>query len=355
VSGPPETAAPPAADGVPIPEDSAGESYAEPTKRPKASFRRIFGFGELGVVLALIVLVAVVGGFHRQFLQSDSLLGTLQTASFVAIIAYGMVFVLAMSEIDLSVGGTYAFAVIIAAKLMGEQHVNPWLAAAIAILVAGVLGAINGLLAWLLRLPLIIITLGTLSAYRGVVTVVSNAQPVQNLPVQSSFFRFLGGNQLGIPAAAWAAVILLVVLSVTFKKTRFGIMVRAIGSNHQAASFSGIPAARIRLYAITLTGLLAGVSAVLSLAYFQGADPTIGTGLELQVIAAAIIGGTAVSGGSGTVLGALIGALIVAVINGGLVFFSIPTNWSDLVTGAVILIAVGSDSFLRRRRLMRAG
>lgn len=326
----------------------------ESTRRPGIRLRRLFGFGELGVVVALLVLVAVVGGFHHQFLKSDSLLGTLQTASFVAIIAYGMVFILAMTEIDLSVGGTYAFAVIIAAKLMGEQHVNPWLAAAISILAGGVLGAINGLLAWLLRLPLIIITLGTLSAYRGVVTVISNAQPVQNLPVDSSFFTFLGGNQLGIPAAAWAAVILLIVLSVLFKRTRFGIMVRAIGSNHQAASFSGIPAARIRLYAITLTGLLAGVSAVLSLAYFQGADPTIGTGLELQVIAAAIIGGTAVSGGTGTVLGALIGALIVAVINGGLVFFSIPTNWSDLVTGAVILIAVGSDSFLRRRRLLRA-
>lgn len=325
---------------------------AQPTRVP-FSVRKLIGFSELGVVLALIVLVIVVGAFRPRFLSAGSLLGTLQTASFVAIIAYGMVFALAMTEIDLSVGGTYAFSIIVAAKLMAEHNVNPWLAAGVAVVVAGLMGAFNGLLAWLLRLPLIIITLGTLSAFRGLVTVASNAQPVQNLPLTSSFFSVLGGSHLGVPTAAWAAIILLIVLTVVFKKTRFGAMVRAIGSNRQAASFSGIPAARIRLYVICLIGVLAGVSGVLSLAYFQGADPTIGTGLELQVIAAAIIGGTAVSGGTGTVVGALVGALIVAVINGGLVFFSIPTTWSDLVTGTVILIAVGSDSFLRRRRLLR--
>jgi ribose transport system permease protein len=299
--------------------------------------------------LALIALIVVIGVLQPRVLGAASLLSTLQTASFVAIVAYGMVFLLAMTEIDLSVGGIYACSLIAAAKLMGEFGINPWIAGVIGVGVGAALGAVNGLLSWALGLPLIIITIGTLSAYRGLVIVTTDALPVKGIPVNDSFFEVLGGRWFGIPVAAWFAIILMVLLSILFHKTPFGMMVRAVGSNREAARFSGIPVNRIRLYAITLTGALAGLSGILSLAYFEGADPTIGTGFELQVIAAAIIGGTAVSGGSGTVVGALLGALIVAVINSGLVYFQVPTTYTDLITGIVILIAVGSDSLLRKR------
>jgi ribose transport system permease protein len=317
--------------------------------KPVPVIQRIVRLNEFGVGLALVALIVVIGALQPRFLGPASLLSTLQTASFVAIVAYGMVFILAMTEIDLSVGGIYACSLIAAAKLMGEFGVNPWIAGVIGVGVGALLGALNGALSWLLGLPLIIITLGTLSLYRGLVIVATDAQPVQGIPVNDSFFEMLGGRWFGVPVAAWFAIILMVVLSVLFHKTRFGTMVRAIGSNREAARFSGIPVNRIRLYAITLTGALAGISGILSLAYFEGADPTIGTGFELQVIAAAIIGGTAVSGGSGTVVGALLGALIVAVINSGLVYFQVPTTYTDLITGIVILIAVGSDSLLRKR------
>jgi ribose transport system permease protein len=231
---------------------------------------------------------------------------------------------------------------------------NPYLAALLAIGVAALMGLANGVLANLFRIPVIIVTLGTLSMYRGLVTVISDGKPVENIPIGSSFFTKLGGDLLGFPVAGWVVLVLGVVLSVAFNRTRFGTMVRAIGSNHLAARFSGIPAGRIRLYALMLIGALAGLSGVLSLAYFQGADPTIGVGFELQVIAAAIIGGTAVSGGSGTVPGALLGALIVAVINSGLIFFSVNSNWSNFVTGSVIVVAVGTDALIRRRRVTRA-
>lgn len=317
--------------------------------------KRLFAFEELGITLALVALVLLIGAFHGGFLRQNNLLNVLQTASFVAIIAYGMVFLLAMGELDLSAGGTYALSTILSAKWMAGGGMNPWLAVVLGIGVGAGLGAVNGILSALLRLPLIIVTLGTLSAYQGLATVASNAGPIQNLPTGSSFYTGLGQNQLGLPVAAWAALVLVVVLSFAFTKTRFGTMVRAVGSNRQAAAFSGIPAGRIRIYAATLTGALAAVSGMLALGYFQGADPTIGgTVLELQVIAAAVIGGTAISGGTGTVPGALIGALIVAVINSGLLFFAIPSNWSDFVTGAVILVAVGTDSLLRHRRRARA-
>jgi ribose transport system permease protein len=298
------------------------------------------------------VIVLAIGLTHSKFFANTAVSSNIRTAAFVAIVAYGMVFLLAMTEIDLSVGGIYAVTIMLAAKWM--TSIDPFLAAGLAILVGVGLGCVNGVLANFFRIPVIIITLGTLSMFRGLVQVVSGGKPVTGIPLDSSFFTKLGGNTLGIPTAGWIVVILGIVLTFVFKKTRFGAMVRATGSNRQAAEFSGIPTRRIRLYALMLIGGLAGLAGVLSLAYFQGADPTVGAGYELQVIAAAIIGGTAIAGGSGTVPGALIGALIVAVINSGLIFFSIDSNWTNFVTGAVIVVAVGSDALVRRRRASRA-
>jgi ribose transport system permease protein len=338
--------------GSPVTGTTSPPRAPAPSRGLLAQIRRLLSFEELGTAIALAALVLLIGAFHPDFLAKDVLLGTLRTAAFVAIIAYGMVFLLAMTELDLSVGGIYAVSIVLAAKWMSSM--DPYLAALLAIGVAVAMGLLNGLLTNVFRIPVIIITLGTLSMYRGLVTVISDGKPVDGIPIDSSFFTTLGGDLFGVPVAGWIVLVLGVVLTVVFNRTRFGAMVRAIGSNRQAAEFSGIPVGRIRIYALMLVGGLAGLSGVLSLSYFQGADPTIGIGLELQVIAAAIIGGTAVSGGTGTVPGALLGALIVAVINSGLVFFSVGSNWSNFVTGAVIVVAVGTDALVRRRRADRA-
>lgn len=347
-----ETSTTPAVATSPNSAGSPPPAAASAGERVREGIRRAFQVEELGPLLALIALVVFIGGFHSDFLDKDVLLNTVRSAAFVAIVAYGMVYLLAMTEIDLSVGGIYALCIMLAAKWMSS--IDPWVAALLAICVGVALGAVNGVLCNLFKIPVIIITLGTLSMFRGLVQIVSSGKPATGIPLDSSFFEKLGGDLLGVPTAAWVVVVLGVILTFVFKKTRFGAMVRAVGSNHQAAEFSGIPVLRIRLYALMLVGGLAGLAGVLSLAYFQGADPTVGAGFELQVIAAAIIGGTAVSGGTGTVPGALIGALIVAVINSGLIFFSIDSNWTNFVTGAVIVIAVGSDALVRRRRAARA-
>ena len=344
---PQPVAPPPGSAGAP--SRAEGESGLD---RARAVLGRVFAIDEIGPLLALVALVALIGSFHSEFLEKDVILNTLRSAAFVAITAYGMVFLLAMTEIDLSVGGIYALTIMLAAKWMSS--INPWVAALLAIGVAIACGAFNGVLANVFRIPVIIITLGTLSMFRGLVQIVSGGKPATGIPLDSSFFTKLGGDTLGFPTSIWIVVVIGVILTFVFKKTRFGAMVRATGSNHHAAEFSGIPTRRIRLYALMLVGGLAGLAGVLSLAYFQGADPTVGAGYELQVIAAAIIGGTAVSGGTGTVPGALIGALIVAVINSGLIFFSIDSNWTNFVTGAVIVVAVGSDALVRRRRASRA-
>ncbi|UGS37287.1 ABC transporter permease [Capillimicrobium parvum] len=322
---------------------------AAPSAPQDGRWRRSVRLQELGPLLGLVAIVLVIGVTHSRFFSDTVIMSNVRTASVVAIIAFGIVFLLAMTEIDLSVGGIYGVCFYLAAKLMGDSSVDPYLAAVIALAAGVAMGAFNGVAANAFRVPVIIVTLGTFSLYRGLVSVISGGEATPTLPVDSSFFTTFGGDWLGIPVIGWFAVVIGAVLTFVMQKTRFGVMVRAVGSNREAARFSGIPSGRVRLYALMLTGLLAALSGVLSLAYFEAGDPSIGRGLELNVIAAAIIGGTSLSGGTGSVPGALIGALIVAAITSGLVFFKVDPLWGDVVTGIVILVAVGIAGLLRRQ------
>lgn len=321
------------------------------TRQPGA-MRRSFRLQEAGVVGVLIVLVAVVAIPHPSFVGSQSLTNLAQQSAFFGTIALGMVFLLAMREIDLSVGGNYAVCTIAAAYLVRSGW-NPWMAAGVAVLLGGFLGAINGILSNLFKIPIIIISLGTLTAYQGIARVISNSSPISGQPIETSFYQDLGATYLGIPAVVWLMVIACVILTLIFTRSRYGFAVRAVGSNERAARLTGYHIGRIRLISTILIGLLCGLSAVFTLAYFGSADPGVGSGYELSVIAAAIIGGTGLAGGSGSVPGALIGALIISTIGGGLTQFGVPSNWGNIATGIVILATVGADAVLRRRSANR--
>ena len=325
-------------------------SPASGMSRARRAFLRVLTLQEIAPAAALVVLVLVVGLSHPQFFSSLSIQASIEVAALTAITAVGAVFLLAMGEIDISVGGTYGICFLVCAKL-GIHGMNMYLAALVAIALGAALGLANGVLVWLVKAPTIIITLGTYSLYAGLVQVISGGNQIgQGLPTGGSFFTALGGNLLGIPVVGWVAVALCVVLTVVLNKSRPGAMIRAAGSNRSAAEFSGIPVNRLRIYCLMLTGALAGLAGVLNLTYAQGGDSSVGTGYELQVVAAAIIGGTAITGGTGSVPGGLIGALLVATINSGLVFFNVNPLWHNVVTGAVILMAVGSTALLAHRR-----
>jgi ribose transport system permease protein len=302
-----------------------------------------------GVMVSLLTLVLVIGTFRPAFLSAASLTNLGQQAALYGVMALGMVFLLSMREIDLSVGSIYALCVITAAVLM-RSGLDPWLGALVGLVLGVALGACNGLLANVLGLPTIIVTLGSIQMFRGLTFLVSDGRGVSGLPLDHPFFTIFGGRLLGLPMAIWAAVVLTVFLHVLYRWTRFGFLVRAIGSNEEAARMSGIPIERIRLLALMLMGGLCGIAGMLTLAFFQAADPNLGVGWELLVIASAIIGGTGLAGGSGTVVGALLGALIISVIRSGLIQFGVTANWSTFVTGAVIIAAVAIDAFVRRRR-----
>ena len=307
---------------------------------------------ELGVIVALGILVALIGAIKPAFVDPDNLLNLTASNTFVGILSLGMVFLLAMREIDLSIGWMFNFSAVIAALAI-RNGLDPFLAAGLGVAFGALLGLINGVLAVGLRLPVLIVTLGTLSMYRGLSLVVNDSRAV--VPPREvrddPFFALLTTDVFGrIPFVTVVFVALAVVLHVVLHKTRFGYRTLAVGSNPEAARLAGIPIGRTRIQVLVLMGAVCGLSGVLFVGFRGAVDPNSGADFLLPVIAAVIIGGTPLAGGAGTVLGTVIGVLIFAVINSGVVFLGIDAVWSTFVTGFVTVVAVGVDQLVRQRR-----
>jgi ribose transport system permease protein len=312
---------------------------------------------EFGVLVALVVLVAFIGSLHPNFLEPFNVLRIVSSSAFFGMLALGMVFLLALGEIDLSVGWNFNFSAVVAAKVM-VIGADPWLAALAGVAFGATLGLVNGLLAVGLRLPAIIVTLGTFSMFHGLSLVLNESKAVIPPPEagDSSFFTVMNTKFFGlVPVVAIVFAALAVLLHGVLHRTRFGYRVQAIGSNPEAARLTGIPIGWTRVQALVLMGAICGLSGALFVGFRGAIDPTSGGEFLLIVIAAAIIGGTPLSGGSGTVIGALFGVLIIAVISSGIIFFGIDATWSTFVTGAVIVVAVALDQLVRLRRKRAEG
>jgi ribose transport system permease protein len=340
------------------------KAEAPPTARQRRRERGLSGasgrvlgpllrWDAMGALIATIALVAITGLLRPEFLTVPQLLDVAQSAVYVGLLAGGLSFLLAMRELDLSVGSTFALTLTGSALLM-QGGLNPWLAAGAGVVAGALLGLNNAIIVHIVSIPTIVASLATLSLYRGLALALSGGQQVTELPFESSFFQVLGGRTLGIPSAVWVLVFVTILLTVLLRHTAFGYRVRSIGSNPEAAVFAGISVARTRTQVLVLVGALAGLAGVLGLAFFASGDPNIGVGLELQAIAAAIIGGTALRGGKATVVGAVIGGFLLSVVTSALAYFDIPANWNAFATGTVILAAVSVDGILRRRRTRKA-
>jgi ribose transport system permease protein len=317
--------------------------------------RRALEVESNSVLVATIALIVFIGILHPDFLAWGQLKEVVQNSAYVGIIAAGMAFLISMREIDLSVGSMFGLALVISALLM-QHGMNPWLAGLIGVLLGCAMGLFNAILVQFVAIPAIVATLATLSMYRGLSQALSDGEQVTGLPAGNSFFTFLGGDFAGLPVSVWVLILVTIVLTVVLRFTPYGYRVRAIGSNPEAATFSGISIPRVRVQTLVLVGGLAGLSGMLALAFFISGDPNIGTGFELQAIAAVVIGGTPLRGGSATVVGAVLGSILLSAVNSGLAYFDVPVNWSNFATGAVILAAVALDSLIRgRRRHRRTG
>lgn len=308
---------------------------------------------ETGVALALFALVVIVGVLRPNFLQPLTLFQQLSGAAFIGMLALGMVFVVVIRDIDLSIGWMFNFSAVIAAKLM-VAGVDPWIAAAVGVAFGGLLGLINGGLAVALRIPVIIVTLGTLSMYRGLSLVVNESRAVVPPDKTSSFFALFDIKVFGlIPSVAIIFLVVAFLMHLLLHRTRFGYRVQAMGSNPEAARLGGIPVDRTRILVLVLMGLICGLTGAMFLGFREAIDPVTGGDYLLPVVAAVIIGGTPLSGGRGTIVGAVLGALIIQVITTGILFLGVDVKWSTFVTGAVIILAVAVDQLVRRQRERR--
>lgn len=334
------------------PPTSGGTRLTLALRRIDPAVRRLTQAESTSALLATIALVVLIGVLHRDFFNPGQIRDMLQSSVYVGLLAAGMSFLLAMREIDLSVGAMFGLTLITSAVLI-RNGVNPWLAVGAGIVLGAFLGLINALVVQFIAIPAIVATLATMQVFRGLAVAWSNGQQVNGLPLHSSFFTVVGGNFLGLPVSVWILIVVTVALTAVLRLTPFGFRVRSIGSNPEAATFSGISQPWTRLRVMVCVGALCGLAGALGLAFFGSGDPNVGTGFELQAIAAAVIGGTPLRGGSATVVGAVVGAVLLSVVSSGLVYFDIPVNWSSFASGLVVLVAVAIDSLLRSRRRAR--
>lgn len=308
---------------------------------------------ETSVLVALIVLIGIVGALRPTFLKPTNLLNLAASYAIAALLAGCIVYLLSMGEIDLSFGWILNLSAVLAGISM-IAGVPVWLGVLIGVTAGTVMGALNGVLTVFMRLPLIIITLGTASVFQGVSLISNNSGsvvPTDEKITQHIFFRALGGSiDTPIPIILIFVILCFFALHLLLHKTRFGYRILAIGSNPEAARLAGIPTKKIKIQVCALMGAVSGVGGVLFLGFRGAVDPTTGGQMLLPVVAAAIIGGTPLSGGAGTVWGSLLGAMIVGVIGVGVVFIGIDAVWGTLVTGLVILFAIGVDQVVRVRK-----
>ena len=314
-----------------------------------AAWRRLRAIDEIGVVVALLSVCFLLWlATGDKFVRPTNLLQVARQASSYGIMSVGMVLLLSMGEIDLSVGAILTLVNIITAVALREGMPMPF-AMLVGLATGAVCGLANGLLGVLLRIPTIIVTLGTMSIYRGLALVLSKATPISNFSKDNLLFNLGSSNLLGVPTSVLVMLVVGLVGYVVLDHTAFGWRAQAIGSNAQAARFSGIRLARYRVAAMTLMGLVASIAGIMELAFLQSGSPTTGQGYELYVIASAIIGGTALTGGSGSVAGGILGALLIAVIRNGLVLLELSAYWGTVVTGVVIIAAVAIGGLVKKQ------
>lgn len=300
-----------------------------------------------GPLAGLVVLVVVLFILTPDFLTTSNLLNVGVQVAAIAILAFGQTFVIVSGGIDLSVGSVAALAAVAAGWASTVDGVPGWASIAVGLSFGVLAGYVNGVLIAYGRLPAFIATLAMLGAARGLTLVISGGVPIPMPPVVA----WLGGNIGGfLPVPLLIMVVFFGIATFILSKTYSGRTMYAIGGNQEAARFSGINVGRQQLVVYVLSGLFAAAAGLILAGRLASAQPTSAMGYELDAIAAVIIGGASLAGGSGRVIGTLIGALILGVIRNGLNLLQVSSFWQQVVIGGVIALAALTDTMLRRRR-----
>ena len=329
-------------------------------ERVATTFRAQF-FGSIArqklfAFASLIVLMVFFGFASPAFMQVENLLGILQSTAVNGVLAIASTFVIITAGIDLSVGTLMTFCAVMAGVFLTNWQLPLWTGVLAAIATGAMSGLLSGTFVAKLKLPPFIATLGMMLVNKGLALVVAGDKPIY-FSDSENFSTISQGSMIGyvlpslpVPNSVLILFVLAIAASAVLSRTALGRYTFALGSNEEAVRLSGVNVDRWKITIYVLAGAICGVAGLLIASRLNSAQPALGQGYELEAIAAVVIGGTSLSGGTGTVLGTIIGAFIMSVLTNGLRILSVPQEWQIVVTGVIIILAVYID-ILRRRKL----
>lgn len=303
-----------------------------------ATIASILRAREFGIFAFLVIVSLLIGLARPTFFGTGNVLAMGRQMAELTIMGVAMTLLITARELDLSVGSVYGLCSLSMAVIAETYGVNLWIAFAIVMVLAAFLGLINGLITTYGRIPAFIVTLGTLYILRGI-ALVESPWPISGLE-NDRFFAVFAGEVGEIPVQIFWMIGFVVIGALVLRRTKFGYHVRATGSNPAAAELSGIRVRRVKIWTFVLTALTAAFAGCMSFAHLGSASPLAGTGYELTVIAAVVIGGTNLFGGYGTVIGTFLGAALLTIIRNGLVQIGGEGRLQDAFLGAIIIVAV---------------
>jgi rhamnose transport system permease protein len=310
---------------------------------------------ETSLVLLIALLTFLTTALNPRFLSPQSLKDLMLNVSIIALLVLGQTVIILMRQIDLSISSIVGITAFLSGSLFVNHPGIPGVVVVLIAILAGlVLGGVNAVLIAWGKIPALITTLGTLYIFRGANYAWVHGRQVNAANIPGSFLSVGTSTFAGIPILTWILMILLILFSIGLRKYRAGREYYAIGSNPNAAVLAGISVNRRVATGFLLSGAIAGLAGALWLARFGTVDATAGEGIELAVITSTVVGGVAITGGVGTVVGAVLGALLLSVFSSTLVFLRVPSFWQQAFQGAMLLLAIASDAYLAYRHALRS-
>ena len=305
----------------------------------------------LGIMVALAVMcifLAVFPATSSSFLTPKNMFNILRQISTNMLLACGMTMVIILGGIDLSVGSIIALSGVLSAGCVARYGLPIPVALIVGVRVGLLIGCINGGIIALTTIPPFIVTLATMNVARGLAKVYTGGSPVR---VVTKEWQFLGAGYIGpVPVPVIIMIVVVIISTLIMNRTKMGRHIYAVGGNAQAAVFSGIKVAKVKFFVHAFSGVMAGLAGIILASRMYSGQPTAGEGAEMDAIAAVVVGGTSMSGGSGKIGGTVIGALIIGILNNGLNLLNVNSFWQDVVKGIVILLAVLIDYFRNKKK-----
>jgi rhamnose transport system permease protein len=326
------------------------QKFTPPRARAHPVAELLLRFRELGIVLALVIVVGATTIDNHLFLSATSIQQLLSGAAIIALLSIGETIVIVTRNVDLSIGsvlGISAYAV--GVLYVHHPHVPLMIVFLLALGIGAACGIVNGAIVTVARVPSLVVTLGTLYIIRGIDGAWAGGNQVNASMLPGSFNKIGYGTLLGVPYLGIIAIVAVAIATYAMRTFRTARDFYAIGSDPAAARLAGIPVGARVFLAFVLSGGIAGLAGAIWLSYFGSVDAIAGAGYEFQVIAAVVVGGVAIFGGSGTVLGAALGALLLNTINSALVVVNVSSFWSQALAGGLLLAAIAFDRLVAVR------